>query len=260
MVNKKISDLTALNTPASGDLMEIVDISDLTDAATGTNKKITLSDLQTGFTFLPLAGGQMTGDIDVNLNEINNIADMDQGNTEALGSFFRIGNSDATVSAVQNSGIKLGADVVGRDVIISPYRGAVSTDMGLHIQTYDNGVVDAFRLLETGEAIFYKTAEFNEVFDNGNSGVADTIDFGVSNIQESTLTGNVTYTFTAPNKPSRVNLIIKSGAGGFSVTFPTINWVGGTVPTLTSTASAVDIITLIWDGTVWYGTASLDFK
>jgi len=41
MANKKITDYTALTSPADGDLIEIVDISDTTDAATGTNKKIT---------------------------------------------------------------------------------------------------------------------------------------------------------------------------------------------------------------------------
>lgn len=41
MANKKITDYTALTSPADGDLVEIVDISDTTDAATGTNKKIT---------------------------------------------------------------------------------------------------------------------------------------------------------------------------------------------------------------------------
>jgi hypothetical protein len=55
----KISDYTALTSAASGDLLEIVDISDTTMAATGTNKKIVLSDLLASV--LPLAGGTMTG-------------------------------------------------------------------------------------------------------------------------------------------------------------------------------------------------------
>jgi hypothetical protein len=47
---KKISEYTALTTPASGDLLEIVDVSDTTDAPTGTNKKIAVSDLVSGST------------------------------------------------------------------------------------------------------------------------------------------------------------------------------------------------------------------
>lgn len=45
MANKKITSLTALTTPASGDFIPIVDISDTTDAATGTTKKITQDNL-----------------------------------------------------------------------------------------------------------------------------------------------------------------------------------------------------------------------
>lgn len=48
MANKKISDLAALTTPASGDLVGIVDISDTTMGASGTTKKITYSNLMGG--------------------------------------------------------------------------------------------------------------------------------------------------------------------------------------------------------------------
>lgn len=44
----KISTLTELTTPANGDWVEIVDVSDTTQAATGTNKKIQKSNLFTG--------------------------------------------------------------------------------------------------------------------------------------------------------------------------------------------------------------------
>ena len=57
MADTKISDLTALTAPASGDLIPIVDISDTTMAASGTTKRITYSDLG----FLQLAGGTVTG-------------------------------------------------------------------------------------------------------------------------------------------------------------------------------------------------------
>lgn len=41
MANKKISELTALTSLASGDLVPVVDVSDTTDSASGTTKKIT---------------------------------------------------------------------------------------------------------------------------------------------------------------------------------------------------------------------------
>lgn len=46
MPNEQISDFTALAVaPAAGDLLAIVDVSDTTDAATGTTKKITVTNL-----------------------------------------------------------------------------------------------------------------------------------------------------------------------------------------------------------------------
>ncbi|MGE5438058.1 MAG: hypothetical protein ACM3O3_12665 [Syntrophothermus sp.] len=54
---------------------------------------------------------------------------------------------------------------------------------------------------------------FNE-YDNGNSGTADTINWTLSNKQKSTLTGNVTYTFTAPSKPCSLTLkCVQDGTG-----------------------------------------------
>ncbi len=45
MADTKLSNLTALTAPASGDFMEILDVSDTSMAAAGTNKKITRANL-----------------------------------------------------------------------------------------------------------------------------------------------------------------------------------------------------------------------
>ena len=47
MADTKLTDLTGLSTPASGDKFYIVDISDLTDGADGTSKHITLANITT---------------------------------------------------------------------------------------------------------------------------------------------------------------------------------------------------------------------
>lgn len=105
-----------------------------------------------------------------------------------------------------------------------------------------------------------KTAYFTET-DNGNSGTADTIDWTVSNKQKSTLTGNCTFTFTAPPGPCSLILkLVQDGTGSRTVTWPAaVHWSGGTAPTLTTTASKVDIISFYFDGSVYYGNYSLNF-
>lgn len=69
--------------------------------------------------------------------------------------------------------------------------------------------------------------------------------------------------------PQRKTIIIKQAASGgpFTVTWPhagsptttaeTVLWAGGTAPTMTATANAVDVYRLdTYDGATWYGTAS----
>lgn len=98
--------------------------------------------------------------------------------------------------------------------------------------------------------------------DNGNSSTADTIDWTVGNFQKSTLTDNCTYTFTAPTGATTMVLrLIQDGTGSRTATFPaSVKWSGGTAPTLTTTASAVDLITFYYDGTNYNGSYILDLQ
>jgi len=106
-----------------------------------------------------------------------------------------------------------------------------------------------------------KQACFNGIIDDGNSSTADTIDFSAGSIHKSTLTGNCTYTFTAPTGVSRVQLLIYTGAGSYAVTWPaSVKWTGGTAPTITTTASKVDIVTFVYDGTNYFGSISQNYS
>lgn len=105
------------------------------------------------------------------------------------------------------------------------------------------------------------TAGFTET-DNGNSSTADTIDWRVSNKQKSTMTGNCTYTFTAPTYPcSLVLRLVQDGTGSRLATWPaTVKWPSGAAPTLTTTAGATDIIAMYFDGTNYYSSATLNLS
>ena len=73
---------------------------------------------------------------------------------------------------------------------------------------------------------------------------------------------NEVFSFLAPTKKGKFTLKLKQDAtGGRTATFPaTVKWAGGTAPTLSTGANAVDIISFLWDGTNYYGVASLDFS
>ena len=73
---------------------------------------------------------------------------------------------------------------------------------------------------------------------------------------------NETFTFTAPTNPCAVQLIlVQDGVGSRTATWPaTVKWPGGTAPTLSTAAGAIDIISLVWDGAAYYGSSSLGFS
>jgi len=108
----------------------------------------------------------------------------------------------------------------------------------------------------------YGQAYFEDEYDNGNSGTADTIDWGNGNKQKSTLTDNCTFTFNAHGKPCNLVLnLVQDATGSRTVTWPaSVKWPAGTAPTLSTGANAVDIITFYYDGTSYHGNSSLNFS
>lgn len=93
MADTKISGFAALTTPASGDLLVIVDVSDTSMAASGTNKKITYADLVTwteaevDFGTVPVTSASFTV-TDAKVSATSRVAVVQSGNV-ATG---RVGN------------------------------------------------------------------------------------------------------------------------------------------------------------------------
>jgi len=110
----------------------------------------------------------------------------------------------------------------------------------------------------TGNIVHY-TSTFTEN-DEGNTSTALTIDWTISNKAKCTATGAATLTFTAPAGPTNLVLkVVQDATGSRVITWPaTVKWPGGTAPTLTTTASATDIIAMYYDGTNYHASSSLN--
>jgi hypothetical protein len=54
-------------------------------------------------------------------------------------------------------------------------------------------------------------------------------------------------------------LFVNTGTGNLTGTFTSVKWAANTAPTITTTASRVDIFTFVADGTNWYGSAVQNF-
>lgn len=149
--------------------------------------------------------------------------------------------------------------------------GFPQADYGqLIFSVHDGGdLIEAFRLQENRNATFsgnvgiskhiHQTG-FTQVVGTG----AQTIDWTNNNLQELTVNDNIniTLSFTAPSGPSTLSLrITQYNPGGQTVTWPAnVKWPGGTAPTLSTGANAIDIISFFWDGAAYYGFADFNFS
>jgi hypothetical protein len=90
-----------------------------------------------------------------------------------------------------------------------------------------------------------------------------TIVITAGTVVTATLTASTPCTFTMPTSPTAGNSFIlrltQAATGMTTATFTGVKWPGGTVPTITATASAVDIISFVYIGTAWYGNAAQAF-
>lgn len=123
------------------------------------------------------------------------------------------------------------------------------------------------------ERSVYQDASGGVTFDNGiteeYTAVTSTSNSTTCNMQDGTnfshtLTENTTFTFSNPAATGKVSaftlkIVQDASASGFTVTWPAaVDWPNATAPTLTSTASAVDIFVFMTHdgGTTWYGFTS----
>jgi len=98
----------------------------------------------------------------------------------------------------------------------------------------------------------------------GNTGATQTFDLSTANFFSATLDQNSTFTFSNPPGSGDFGgfVLELTNGGAFTITFPaSVDWPGGTAPTLT--ASGVDqlVFTTRDGGTTYFGfTAGLDIK
>jgi hypothetical protein len=85
---------------------------------------------------------------------------------------------------------------------------------------------------------------------------------GTRLLAEITLTGNRTISLPSPLQSGVYVLIINQDTvGSRTVTWASgYEWVDGSAPTLTTTASSTDVISFVSDGNVMRGVAQLNFS
>lgn len=100
-----------------------------------------------------------------------------------------------------------------------------------------------------------------------DSGAALDLDASTATVFEITLTGSPTFTFSGAVAAGSVSaftlVLVQDATGSRTVTWPaSVTWAGGTAPTLSTAAAAVDVLTFFTTdgGTTWRGfTGGLAF-
>ena len=142
----------------------------------------------------------------------------------------------------------------------------VDTDIGATVQAFDadttkNDVANTFTANQAVSAELIATA-YNETFAaDTSSGNATTVNCEAGNVFSHTLTEATTFTFSNPPASGTafgftLKIVQDASASGFAVTWPSaVDWAAATAPTLTATASAVDVFVFFTHdgGTTWYG-------
>ena len=97
--------------------------------------------------------------------------------------------------------------------------------------------------------------DYKEAVVTANTSTAYTIALTTGTVQILTLTGNCTFTFpTAVAGKSFLLMLKQDATGSRTATWPaTVKWPSGTAPTITATASKMDVYSFVSDGTYWYG-------
>ena len=225
-------------------------------------------------TKLPLSGGTVTGDLSVsgNLTVTGNTFTLNVGTLVSNDSVILLAAGNYTtdlldigVIAHYNAGTNAHTGFV-RDHITKEWYlfKEYTPEIGANnnINTNDPSFrLDTLNANVKSNTISSNTVTFRTEYDNGNSGTAITINFGVNQKQKLTLNANTTLTFTAPPGVGNFLLkIVQDGTGGRLITWPnTIRWTLNARPILTSNANAIDIVSFYYDGTNYFGVTSFNF-
>lgn len=162
-------------------------------------------------------------------------------------SWDKIDNSDKVSSVAGKTGV---VTLVEADI----------TDM--HAKNADTQLDNGEVEVDSDKCFKIKeTAYFDIEYNNGNSGSSININWKLGNKQRLILTDDCTVTFTNPSGVCNLILkLIQDEIGSRTITFPaSVKWAGGIAPTLSTDINKIDIVTLYFDGTNYFGLASFDF-
>ena len=155
---------------------------------------------------------------------------------------------------VNNSyGFNMGAAPNGSSTDVVVIKGQTATDASSSLLIKDSGNVEILRVRDDGVAKFSGQA-YTELNAQASS-----------NLQSITLNNGGAMTLNTPTNPQTgATYILKliQGASPSTITWTAsiFKWPAATAPVLSTSAGQVDIVTLIYDGTNYYGASTINLS
>jgi hypothetical protein len=232
---------TLTNVATSGDVVEYVALNAQTSAVGNTALgSVTATNSQSVFN---VTNGYATGGLAVFLNGVKLIDGVDF--TATNGTSFTLTSPASSEDIV---------DYIAYGAVVASSNLQKTGDTMTGNLTIGNGS----DLIVEGDLI---VAKYKEGFvDGGNSSTSKTIDITSGTLQTVTLTDNCTFTMPSVEAGRSFTLLLKTGTGSFTSTFTGVKWPSDSAPTITTTASKLDILTFVSDGTNWYGNISQNYS
>ena len=186
--------------------------------------------------YLPTYSGVMTA--------VGNIAST--GFISATGNILTISNVSATGNVTGNFFIGNGAFLTGISGGNSTYGDA---NVAAFLPTYTGN------LGNTGNSVSVQLVNYKDVVYAGGNGTGTiTPDAGNGSIYKYTLTGNITLNAMGgtPQAGQHIIIVLTQDATGNRLLTSTMKWAGG-FKTLSTAANSIDIATIWYDGSTYYG-------
>jgi hypothetical protein len=245
-------------------------LSDTIQISSNDGANITLSDNiamncggQISLTCDPAASIQLNGPVNTNNNlsvSFGSPLNGDEGIVFCSDSSIYINDSGPgpMFSLDQNNGLSIygnGGATPSNGIILSTDRSNLR--IGIGTSTPDSTLHVAGDVNIDGNLTFDSFTE--SVVAIGNSSTSKTISLTSGTVQTCTLTANCTFTMPTATAGKSFSLFLNTGSGGFTASFIGVRWSDSTPPTITSTASKVDLLSFISDGSFWYGSFSQNY-